>query len=70
MRTVPSIVDPVFDEPRTHPGFECLRARLGGQAGSKRVGLSLWEVEPGAVVAFDVGDGGAHQIVNRGEETP
>jgi uncharacterized cupin superfamily protein len=104
--TVPSIVDPVFDEPRAHPGFECLRARLGRQAGSKRVGLSLWEVEPGkaaypyhwhlaeeelvvvlsgrpslrtpsgwrelepgAVVAFDVGEGGAHQVVNRGEET-
>jgi uncharacterized cupin superfamily protein len=68
--TVPSIVDPVFDEPRAHPGLECLRARLGRRAGPKRVGLSLWELEPGAVVALDVGEGGAHQIVNRGEEAP
>lgn len=43
----PSIVSPVFDEPREHPGFECLRARLGRQAGSERLGVSLWELPPG-----------------------
>jgi uncharacterized cupin superfamily protein len=99
---VTSIVDPHFDEPREHPGFSCLRARLGRQAGSVRTGLSLWEVPPGEaaypyhwhlveeelvvvlqgepslrapegwreleegeVVAFPVGEDGAHQIVNR-----
>jgi uncharacterized cupin superfamily protein len=44
---VPSIVDPVFDEPREHPGFHCLRARVGRQAGCERLGLSLWELPPG-----------------------
>jgi uncharacterized cupin superfamily protein len=44
---VPNINEPVFDEPREHPGFRCVRARLSRQAGSKRLGLSLWEVPPG-----------------------
>jgi uncharacterized cupin superfamily protein len=44
---VPNIDEPDFDEPREHPGFRCLRARLGRQAGSERLGLSLWEVPPG-----------------------
>jgi uncharacterized cupin superfamily protein len=44
---VTNINDPVFDEPREHPGFRCLRARLSRQAGSDRLGLSLWEVAPG-----------------------
>jgi uncharacterized cupin superfamily protein len=100
-----SIAQPVFDEPREHPGFTCSRARLGRQAGSERTGLSLWEVPPGEaaypyhwhvaeeelvvvldgtpslrtpegwreleegeVVAFRVGEGGAHQVVNRTDE--
>jgi len=45
--STPSIANPVFDEPREHPGFTCSRARLGRQAGSERTGLSLWEVPPG-----------------------
>jgi uncharacterized cupin superfamily protein len=44
---VPNINDPVFDEPREQPGFRCVRARLGRQAGSERLGLSLWELPPG-----------------------
>jgi uncharacterized cupin superfamily protein len=93
---------PVFDEPRERPGFNCRRARLGGQAGSRRLGASLWEVDPGQaaypyhhhladeellfvisgrlelrtpegrrelqegdVVAFGVGEAGAHQLINR-----
>ncbi len=42
-----NIEDPSFDEPREHPGFRCLRARLGRQAGGERLGLSLWELPPG-----------------------
>jgi uncharacterized cupin superfamily protein len=42
-----NIEDPLFDEPREHPGFRCRRARLGRQAGSERLGLSLWELPPG-----------------------
>jgi uncharacterized cupin superfamily protein len=41
-----SIAAPVFDELRKHPGFECSRARLGRQAGSEKLGLSLWELPP------------------------
>ena len=43
----PKLNDPVFDEPRDHPGFRCLRARLSRQAGSERLGLSLWELPAG-----------------------
>jgi uncharacterized cupin superfamily protein len=42
-----NINDPLFDEPRKHPGFLCKRARLSRQAGSERLGLSLWELPPG-----------------------
>jgi uncharacterized cupin superfamily protein len=44
---VPNIEEPRFDEPREHPGFRALRARLGRQAGSERLGVSLWELPPG-----------------------
>jgi len=43
---VANVNDPVFDEPREHRGFRCLRARVGRQAGSERLGLSLWELPP------------------------
>lgn len=42
-----NINEPVFDEPREHPGFRCLRARVGRQAGCERLGLSLWQLPPG-----------------------
>jgi uncharacterized cupin superfamily protein len=42
-----NITAPVFDEPREHPGFRCQRARLSRQAGSERLGLSLWDLPPG-----------------------
>jgi uncharacterized cupin superfamily protein len=101
-----NINEPVFDEPREHPGFRSLRARLSRQAGSERLGLSLWDLPPGEaaypyhhhlgeeelivvlagrpslrtptgwrdlsegeVVAFLRGEQGAHQLVNRTEET-
>ncbi len=47
LRSVPNINDPLFDEPREHPGFRCQRARLSRQAGGERLGLSLWEVPAG-----------------------
>ena len=93
---------PRFDEPRDYEGFSCLRARIGRQAGTEKIGLSLFEVppgqaaypyhwhvaeeeliiviagrpelrtpegwrelEPGEVIAFGVGERGAHQLVNR-----
>jgi uncharacterized cupin superfamily protein len=42
-----SIEDPDFDELREHDGFLAKRARLSRQAGSERLGLSLWELGPG-----------------------
>lgn len=41
-----NIKQPSFDEPREHPGYLAQRARLSRQAGSERLGLSLWEVAP------------------------
>jgi len=42
-----NINDPVFDEPRGAPGFNCTRSRLGRQLGLERTGLSLWRLPPG-----------------------
>jgi uncharacterized cupin superfamily protein len=44
---VTNFFEPHFDEPREHDGFRCLRARLGRQAGSERIGASLFAVPPG-----------------------
>lgn len=103
---MPNIEEPIFDEPREHPGFRCQRARLGRQAGAERLGLSLWEVPPGEaafpyhhhlgeeelivvlegqpslrdpegwrelqsgeVISFPRGERGAHQLVNRSQQT-
>lgn len=103
---MPNIYEPDYDEPRERPGFRARRARLSQQAGSRRLGLSAWEVAPGEaaypyhhhlgeeelvvvtegrphlrtpagwrqlergeVVAFPRGAAGAHQLVNRTQET-
>lgn len=42
-----SIEEPHFDELREHEGFLAKRARVSRQAGSERLGLSLWELGPG-----------------------
>ena len=42
-----NIFEPEFDEIRDRPGFRALRARVGKQAGSERLGASVWEVQPG-----------------------
>jgi uncharacterized cupin superfamily protein len=44
---LPNINDPDFDEPREHDGYRAQRARLSRQAGSERLGMSLWEVPAG-----------------------
>jgi uncharacterized cupin superfamily protein len=36
-----------FEEPRDHPGFRARRARIGQHLGTSKLGVSLWEVEPG-----------------------
>jgi len=38
---------PDFDQRREHDGFRALRARLGHQLDTERLGVSLWEIEPG-----------------------
>ena len=102
----PNLFDPDFDAEQQEPGFRWRRARLGRQAGSERLGASLFELEPGEaafpyhfhygneelllvisgapslrtpdgwrelhegkIMAFPVGERGAHQVVNRGETT-
>jgi uncharacterized cupin superfamily protein len=99
---MPNILDPHFDQHPERPGFDCRRARIGRQAGSERLGASVWDLPPGEaacpyhfhlveeellfvlagrpslrspdgwrelgegeVVAFPVGPGGAHQLMNR-----
>ncbi len=42
-----NINEPHYDELREHPGFRARRARIGYQLRSERIGLSLWEVDPG-----------------------
>ena len=103
---MPNLRQPDFDEPRSHPGFACRRARLGHQLATTRLGVSLWELPPGEaaypyhfhlseeevlivlegsphlrtpdgwrelpegeVVAFPVGQDGAHQLDNRTDAT-
>jgi uncharacterized cupin superfamily protein len=44
---VANVFDPHFDQRRDHPGFRALRARLGWQLETERLGASIWEIEPG-----------------------
>jgi uncharacterized cupin superfamily protein len=51
----PNVFDPLFDEDVTRYAdyeFRSRRSRLGYQAGCERLGLSLWEVEPGSMGIF------------------
>lgn len=42
-----NLFDPEFDAESDRPGFTYRRARLGRQAGSERLGASLFDLEPG-----------------------
>ena len=44
----PNVHEPDFDEERDEPPFGWRRARLGHQAGARKLGASLYEVPPGA----------------------
>ena len=44
---MPNLNEPEFDEQRDHDGFRALRARIGHQLGTERLGISLWELPPG-----------------------
>lgn len=100
----PSLYDPEWESTQDQEGFRTKRASLGHQAGSERLGASLFEIEPGnaafplhfhlgneemlivvagtptlrtadgerplaegEVVAFPVGEEGAHQVINRSD---
>ena len=55
MASSANVFDPVFDEEVTRYAdyeFRCRRSRLGYQVGCQRLGLSLWEVEPGSQGIF------------------
>jgi uncharacterized cupin superfamily protein len=45
---MPNLFDPEFDATNDRPGFVWRRAKLGDQAGSERLGASLYELEPGS----------------------
>ncbi len=45
-RRDPNIYD-TGTEARGLPGYDSLRARVGDAAGSRRLGLSVWDLEPG-----------------------
>jgi uncharacterized cupin superfamily protein len=45
---VPNVFDPEWDAQQSRPPFAWRRSRLGRQAGSQRLGASLFELLPGA----------------------
>lgn len=45
---MPNVFDPEWDAEQDRPPFTWRRARLGRQAGSDKLGASLFEVPPGA----------------------
>ncbi len=47
---MPNLFDPEFGPPTEQPGFAGRRAKLGEQAGSRDLGASLFELEPGSAV--------------------
>ncbi|MGH2923980.1 MAG: cupin domain-containing protein [Solirubrobacterales bacterium] len=100
-----NVFEPEFDSDQERPGYSYRRAKVGAQAGARRLGASVYEIppeeatfpyhahsaneemlivlsgrpslripdgwrelEPGELVAFPVGAGGAHQIQNRGDQ--
>jgi uncharacterized cupin superfamily protein len=44
---MPNLFDPEFDSDQQRPGFSYRRAKLGLQAGAKRLGASLYEIPSG-----------------------
>src|SRR5437764_9785101 len=44
----PNVFEPAFDAEQHRPPFTWRRARLGRQAGSEKLGASLFELPPGA----------------------
>jgi uncharacterized cupin superfamily protein len=103
---MPNVFEPEFDSSEAPEGFSSRRAQIGRDAGAERLGLSVYELEPGNatfpyhfhygneelmivltgrphlrtpdgwrqldagdVVAFPVGERGAHQVVNRTNES-
>jgi uncharacterized cupin superfamily protein len=42
-----NIYEPEWEQEETRPGFSYRRAKLGAQAGSERLGASLYELPPG-----------------------
>jgi len=45
--TPPNVFEPEFDADQERPGFTYRRARVARQAGSDRLGASLYEIPPG-----------------------
>jgi uncharacterized cupin superfamily protein len=60
---MPNVYRPHFDEETVRYGFEYRRARLGYQAGCERLGLSLWELPPGAEGVYHFHHGNEELLV-------
>jgi uncharacterized cupin superfamily protein len=48
--SVANVFEPEFDSEADREGFSYRRARIGWQAGTERLGASLYEVEPGQTI--------------------
>lgn len=44
---MPNIFDPQWDQQRDKEGFSRVRAFVGRQAGADKLGISVWEMQPG-----------------------
>jgi uncharacterized cupin superfamily protein len=60
---VANVYEPLFDEDSVRYEFRYRRARLGYQAGCERLGLSLWELPPGAGGIYHLHHGNEELLV-------
>ena len=44
----PDIFEPEFDDGQDREGFSYKRSRIGRQAGGRKLGASVYEIEPGS----------------------
>ena len=65
-----NLYEPEFDSESDQPGFAGRRAKLGEQAGSERLGASLFELAPGSAVFPMHYHLGNEEMLDRGRRKP